>query len=113
MGNLYKSGLSLQTLGPVELGLTIANCIPVWSDKELSRLYDQITHLISPCQNGFVPGRFIHTNIYAVSEIINDWKSNAQATSSFINFYDFLKAFDSVSHQSLIRTLYHIGAPLF
>src|SRR6185369_2056977 len=31
--------------------------------------------------------------------------------SSFLNFYDFKKAFDSVSHDSIHRTLLHIGAP--
>ncbi|KAN0035683.1 hypothetical protein ACTA71_004969 [Dictyostelium dimigraforme] len=37
--------------------------------------------------------------------------SNKQKDSTLITFYDFNKAFDSISHKSIQRTLDYIGSP--
>src|SRR5690348_14449253 len=61
------------------------------------KLYTMIAPLISPLQNGFVPGRIIHSNVFAVSEILYDMQFHPSLVTCFLNFYDFKKAFDSVS----------------
>src|SRR5207249_361779 len=84
----------------------------LFSSVVTKRLYNATSKLISSCQNGFVPGRFIHSNVFVVSELFHDTTLNKnRCKKTFFNFYDFKKAFDSVSHASIIRTFKRIGAP--
>ncbi|KAN0015464.1 hypothetical protein ACTFIU_008195 [Dictyostelium citrinum] len=74
-----------------------------------SRLLDITSKIINKFQNGFVPNRFIQDNIQIMKEVIEI--SNKRKNNTLITFYDFNKAFDSISHKSISRTLEHIGIP--
>ncbi|KAM9991454.1 hypothetical protein ACTFIZ_004870 [Dictyostelium cf. discoideum] len=74
-----------------------------------SRLLDITSKIINKFQNGFVPNRFIQDNIQIMKEVIEI--SNKRKNNTLITFYDFNKAFDSISHKSITRTLEHIGIP--
>ncbi|KAM9960669.1 hypothetical protein ACTFIW_009816 [Dictyostelium discoideum] len=71
-----------------------------------NRILKILPNIISKYQNGFIPGRLLHNNIMALDLALEKGDSN-----TIITFYDFEKAFDSISHRALIRTLNHLKFP--
>ncbi|KAN0022219.1 hypothetical protein ACTFIU_004391 [Dictyostelium citrinum] len=79
-----------------------------------NRIIKFLDKVISPFQSGFVPSRLLHDNIIALNttiERINREIPNNQSLSPIITFYDFEKAFDSISHMAILRTLAHLKLP--
>ncbi|EAL66945.1 hypothetical protein DDB_G0281297 [Dictyostelium discoideum AX4] len=75
-----------------------------------ARLLRILPFIINNNQTGFVPHRFIIDNIININELINYLKS--KNLPGIITLFDFFKAFDSISHNSIKRTLIHIGIPI-
>ncbi|KAM9951791.1 hypothetical protein ACTFIT_002474 [Dictyostelium discoideum] len=75
-----------------------------------ARLLRILPFIINNNQTGFVPHRFIIDNIININELINYLKS--KNLPGIITLFDFFKAFDSISHDSIKRTLIHIGIPI-
>ena len=69
-----------------------------------SRILSVIDKLISPLQQGFLPSRSILTNPLIIDHLLHQ-------SSSSIAFIDFEKAFDSISHKSIIKALYAFNFP--
>ncbi|KAN0032303.1 hypothetical protein ACTFIV_006185 [Dictyostelium citrinum] len=79
-----------------------------------NRIMRFLEEVISPFQAGFVPNRLLHDNIIALNttiERINREIPNNKNLSPIITFYDFEKAFDSISHMAILRTLAHLKLP--
>ena len=69
--------------------------------------YLQANNLISPDQHGFLSMRSTCTNLI---ECTNDWSTAMQLhQGTDIIYFDFKKAFDSVSHQKLLTKLQAYG----
>ncbi|KAM9946529.1 hypothetical protein ACTFIT_004844 [Dictyostelium discoideum] len=62
-----------------------------------NRILKILPNIISKYQNGFIPGRLLHNNIIAL-----DLAMEKSDRNTIITFYDFEKAFDSISHKALI-----------
>lgn len=73
-----------------------------------SRLLKILDKLINPRQAGFCPNRSIFSNIVLLSMVIDKVHSLNEGSALMI---DFFKAFDSISHNAIRRTLQHIGLP--
>lgn len=58
--------------------------------------------IIDEEQSGFIPGRNICNNIRQILDMIN---YEYILDNSFILFEDFYKAFDTISHQFMIRVI--------
>ena len=84
--------ISLLTVDYKILAKTLAN-----------RLKKCLTHLIHPDQSGFLKGRNIGNNIRLINDIIEYTEFNQLPGA--ILLLDIQKAFDSVSHQFLLRVL--------
>lgn len=79
-----------------------------------SRLIKLLPSCISRFQTGFVPGRLIQDNLISLKEVIdviNHKKTQNRLPRALITLYDFCKAFDSVSHGAIRRTLIHLKLP--
>lgn len=72
-----------------------------------NRLKEGMGQIISETQSGFLKDRSIHNNIRLVLDLL-DYKDFIEDTG-FILFLDFYKAFDSVEHPFIIKTLEHFG----
>ncbi|KAM9940608.1 hypothetical protein ACTFIT_007117 [Dictyostelium discoideum] len=113
----YKEGLiiTIPKKGDPELiknrrPITLANCIYKIHSKLINnRIIPILTKVINHNQKGFVPGRFILDNIISMNELIN--YCNDKRINGIITLYDFEKAFDSISHGSILRSLQHINIP--
>ncbi|EAL69724.1 hypothetical protein DDB_G0275947, partial [Dictyostelium discoideum AX4] len=64
-----------------------------------ARLLRILPFIINNNQTGFVPHRFIIDNIININELINYLKS--KNLPGIITLFDFFKAFDSISHDSV------------
>ena len=65
--------------------------------------YLLVNNLITKHQHGFIRGRSTSTNLL---ECIYDWSLNLQNhAGTDIIYFDFKKAFDSVSHPKLLTKL--------
>jgi hypothetical protein len=105
---LFKSG------NPLEIGnrrpITLLDTdLKIISKIINSRIVPIVKQVVNHNQKGFVPGRFIIDNIISMNEIIQ--YLNARGITGILTMYDFAKAFDSISHSSIERTLKHIGIP--
>ncbi|KAM9964024.1 hypothetical protein ACTFIW_005667 [Dictyostelium discoideum] len=79
-----------------------------------NRILRFLDKIISPYQSGFVPNRLLHDNIITLNttiELINREMQIDKSLNPIITFYDFEKAFDSISHNSILRTLAHLKLP--
>lgn len=72
-----------------------------------ARLKEGISSIISETQSGFLKGRLIHNNIRLVLDLL-DYNQMVQERG-FILFLDFYKAFDSVEHSFILKTLDYFG----
>jgi exonuclease III len=66
-----------------------------------------LSHWISPYQNGFVKNRLIFDNVIVLQSAMEIFKN----TDTIYTFIDFRKAFDSVSHAAILRTLNYLQLP--
>lgn len=73
-----------------------------------SRLLKVLDKLINPRQAGFCPNRSIFSNIVLLSMVIEHANTRNEGSALMV---DFFKAFDSISHGAIRRTLKHIGLP--
>jgi hypothetical protein len=71
------------------------------------RLYLNINNLLPPSQHGFRSGYSVTTQLL---ECLDDW-TRALSTGHNVDilYFDFAKAFDTVSHQKLLHKLEHYG----
>ncbi|KAN0004215.1 hypothetical protein ACTFIZ_010366 [Dictyostelium cf. discoideum] len=76
-----------------------------------NRILKIIPYIISNYQNGFIPGRILHSNIISLDLAIKKCNNNNNNKETIFTFYDFEKAFDSISHESVIRTFKHLNFP--
>src|SRR4051812_7955545 len=74
------------------------------------RIMNIIEPLICPTQNGFINGRHLQLNSAVVEKILEKMQQ-VNDDDQLINLYDFEKAFDSVSHESIIRIFEHLNTP--
>jgi len=72
-----------------------------------NRLKLILPNLISSFQSGFVKGRLIFDNVILLDSIFN-YNNQLGSSNSIVSFVDFKKAFDSVSHEAIQRTLDHL-----
>jgi len=72
------------------------------------RLEPIIQSVCSSSQNGFLKGRSIFSNITLLDTILSSGKKDPQFSCIIL---DFKKAFDSIYHMAIRRTLFHIKAP--
>ena len=72
-----------------------------------NRLKKVISNIISNAQTGFVKGRYIGENIRLMCEIIE--YVNEQNLPALLFFSDFEKAFDSLNHDFMFKTLRHFN----
>lgn len=79
----------------------------VFSGSIAARLKKGIWTTISETQSGFLKGRSIHNNIRLVLDLL-DYNYIIQR-NGFVLFFDFYKAFDSVEHPFILKTLHHFG----
>ena len=71
------------------------------------RLKSGMTQIISEIQSGFLRNRSIHNNIRLVLDLLD--YSNLIEDDGFIFFLDFFKAFDTVEHPFMLKTLDRFG----
>lgn len=71
------------------------------------RLKKGISNIISETQSGFLKGRLIHNNIRLVLDLLE--YSEILQERGYILFLDFYKAFDSVEHTFILKTLQSFG----
>lgn len=72
-----------------------------------NRLKTGISQIISETQSGFLKGRSIHNNIRLVLDLLD--YSHFIEDDGFILFLDFFKAFDTIEHTFMFRTLELFG----
>ncbi|KAN0008873.1 hypothetical protein ACTFIU_009539 [Dictyostelium citrinum] len=106
---LFKKGDELQIANrrPITLLNTDYKLLSKIINKRLLSVTNKI---INKFQNGFVPNRYIQDNIQIMKEIV-DQSNKRKNETTLITFFDFNKAFDSLSHSSIKRTLDHIRVP--
>jgi hypothetical protein len=68
-----------------------------------NRIKNMLPHVINEDQTGFVPGRYIGENIRLIYDLMQYTESND--IPGMLLLIDFEKAFDTVSHQFILRTL--------
>ena len=73
-----------------------------------TRLLLILDKLINPRQAGFCPNRSIFSNIVLLSMVVDRINNAGEGAAIMV---DFFKAFDSISHTAIHRTLKHIGLP--
>ena len=77
-----------------------------------NRLQSILPHIIHPDQTCSVPGRNIFSNLYLIRDILCFSKFKRQQT--YLLSLDFQKAFDTIDHNYLFKTLTQFGfGPLF
>jgi exonuclease III len=113
-----KEGILVTLPKPNKDPLEVANRRPItllnldyklYSKILNNRLKQFLPHLISKYQTGFVKGRFIIDNIITLDMILDHL--NKCQSEAIITFIDFEKAFDSLDHDAIFRTLQFIGLP--
>jgi hypothetical protein len=82
----------------------------IFSKLLTNRIKAFLPSLISNHQQGFVPRRLLFDNIILLDSVFQLCKTDA-ISSPILTFIDFRKAFDTVSHDSFIRTLEHLAFP--
>ncbi len=71
------------------------------------RLDTGLSKLIDECQSAFVKGRNIHNHTRLILDFV-DYREYI-TTESYVLFLDFFKAFDSIEHSFLLKTLQFLG----
>lgn len=71
------------------------------------RLKSCLTTIIDECQSGFLKGRHTSNNVRLILDLIG--YSDLLDDNSYILFVDFYKAFDTIAHSFLFKTLDLLG----
>lgn len=66
-----------------------------------------LSNLVDECQSAFVKGRNIHNHTRLILDML-DYRDYIN-TDSLVLFIDFFKAFDTVEHPFLLKTLHFLG----
>ncbi|XP_026445199.1 uncharacterized protein LOC113345732 [Papaver somniferum] len=74
-----------------------------------NRIKPHLKHIISPCQDAFVPGRIIHDNIIIFHEMIHTMKHKEGSSGTMDLKLDLSKAFDRLEWPFLFGMLRKIG----
>ena len=72
-----------------------------------NRIKQVLCRIISPSQTGFIKGRYIGENIRLICEVLDHVDQNDIPSLMF--FSDFEKAFDSLDHNFMYKTLRHFN----
>ena len=72
-----------------------------------NRIKQVLCKIISPSQTGFIKGRYIGENIRLICEVLDHVDQNDIPSLMF--FSDFEKAFDSLDHNFMYKTLKHFN----
>ncbi len=72
-----------------------------------NRLKTNLDSIISETQSGFLKGRHISNNIRLVLDLLDC--ADSVHSNSLIIFLDFYKAFDTIEHQFLLKSLKLFG----
>ena len=72
-------------------------------------IIDALSDIIDTDQKGFIPGRSMKDHLNYFNE--NFYKALEEGNSYDLLLYDFEKAFDSCSHDTIFRLLEHVGLP--
>ena len=99
-----KDKTLLSNWRPISL---LNHCYKILSGVLAERLKPTLPSIIHPDQKGFVKGRFIGECIRTTYDIIEYAKSNNKI--AMLMLIDFEKAFDSISHSFIIKTLKFFG----
>lgn len=99
-----KDKRQLDNLKPITL---LNTDYKIFSGSIASRLKKRIADIISETQSVFIKGRVIHNNIRLVMDLLD--YSDLIDDDGFILFLDFYKAFDSVEHEFILKTLHYFG----
>lgn len=99
-----KDKRKLDNLRPITL---LNTDFKVLSGAIAARLKKGVSSIISETQSGFLRGRSIQNNIRLVLDLL-DYSYLVQGRG-FVLFLDFYKAFDSVEHPFILKTLHHFG----
>ena len=81
----------------------------------LGRILPYITSRLSDTQAGFRKGRGCRDNIVMLMLLIDKLLKEAEdetRSAAVITYIDFTAAFDSISHQYLLKALHEYGVPL-
>ncbi|KAN0035531.1 hypothetical protein ACTA71_004805 [Dictyostelium dimigraforme] len=102
-------------VNPTKRPITLLNVdYKLYSKIINNRLVKILSKVVSIYQTGFVPKRLIHNNIITLDMVIKRIKREIKKDKNpnpIVTFYDFEKAFDSISHEAIQRTLEHIRIP--
>ena len=107
---LHKNGSvhSPNNYRPVSLTCVICK---VYEKVLRARMIDYVSGYISNTQHGFVKGRSCLSNLLETIDAANEYLAEGGCTD--ILYFDFSKAFDSVSHYRLLAKLSSYGFPQF
>lgn len=73
------------------------------------RLAYKLKDIVAPTQTGFIPGRWIGTNIANMQAIFDTSPTRARPLDGLVAVMDFEKAYDRIAHRYLERILLHVG----
>ena len=99
-----KDKLSIENWRPISL---LNNDATIFASIFARRLKLGLNDIIDEEQSGFMPGRNIINNIRLILDMIDC--NYYIPDDSLILFVDFYKAFDTISHQFMIRTIESFG----
>ncbi len=99
-----KDKLSLDNWRPITL---LCNNYKFIAHVYSNRLDMGLNNLVDECQSVFVKGRNIHNHTRLILDML-DYRDYIK-TDSFVLFIDFFKAFDTLEHPFLLKTLHLLG----
>jgi len=99
-----KDKLSIENWRPISL---LNNDAKIFAIIFAKRLKLGLNDIISEEQSGFMPGRNISNNIRLILDMID--YSEFILDDSYILFIDFYKAFDTISHKFMFKSIKYFG----
>ena len=66
-------------------------------------------NILSPAQAGYRKGMSTASDVITLVNILEDRKENPETKSAYLAFIDIQKAFDSIPHWAIFKTLKHYG----
>ena len=73
------------------------------------RLAPLLKHIVSPSQTGFIPGRWIGTNIATMQACLDAPPPGARQVDGLMAVMDFEKAYDRLAYRYMDTILQHVG----
>lgn len=91
-------------------GIAMASTLPKLFDKVFTtKLYGFLTKFLPEEQHGFVRDKNTCTNLFETTNFVSDALANGKQVDAI--YFDFSKAFDSISHSILARKLANVSTP--